>query len=143
MNAEIQEIIKKNLPEEVGQQLKQVLLKAEEDAKRLVLCDIDILDLRNQITKLKSIQQTQTRLTERESSVRQRENEVKEKELRHELEEFKVTAAELRTKDMKEIVSLVFQNNQYKHTRNLSKQTYDPQCGKQYLNDDETTESEG
>ncbi len=143
MNAEIQDIIKKNLPEEVGQNLKKVLKQGEDDARRIVFCDEEIRTLNEQISKLKKVQQTQNQLTKRESEVGHRENGVKEKELRHELEEFKVTAAELRTKDLKEIVSLVFQNNQYKHTRNLSKQTHDPQCGTQHLNDYETTESEG
>jgi len=147
MLSEIQEIIKKNLPQEVSENLRKVLEQGEIDAENLVSTRREIQTLNMELGVLKKQKQTQDNLSSREANVKNRENVVKEKELRHELEAFKVTAAEARTKDLKEIVSLVFQNNQYKHTRNLSKSI--PATGNngyqytQDTNEHESTDSEG
>lgn len=91
-NKEILEIIKKNMPEQVGSELKKLLEKADFDAKRVERLEADcdfnenkILELSKSIEKYREFDQRNSTLEAREFAVKEHELSLREKELEYKL----------------------------------------------------------
>ena len=128
MEQEIKDIIAKNLPQHVGDVLRERLSKADNDAFRIerledfvVQKDVTINELTAEIRKLTSMLDTQTDLKERERKVQERENQF---EL--EIMKLKLESAEKKTDLMSGLVNTVFRSPVYrKHIENMTLSSYD------------------
>lgn len=112
MEKEIYDIIKKNLPAEVGETLRGVLEQGQKDAQRLSEREKELFKALNDIEdltiKLQGYQKLDARnesLDKRESDIAKREQKAIEDELRFQLKE-----VEKRTTDMFTLVSLLVKN---------------------------------
>lgn len=92
MKEEIRLVIEKHLTKEVGETLRQVLEKGEQDAIRVAdltrLLDnkkSEIINLNSEIEKYKQFDDRNSKLSEREKAVDQREREAKIRELEMQL----------------------------------------------------------
>jgi len=116
MNLEIQEAIKKSLPNQVGEALKQRLEQADKDAKELKAqkdLNLHLQDLNeNQYSQINGYK----KLDERNSKLEAREKVCEEQELNLKLTiaELKLAEAEKRNVDMVNLTALVFKSPVYK-----------------------------
>lgn len=117
MMTKIQEAIRAQLPAQLGAELQKVLAEGEAAKKALAERDERLTKLDKTVQRLEETVKACGNLAEREATVKKREEEVLKRELKAELNEFKVAAAEQRTKDCKDVVALVFANNRYKYER--------------------------
>lgn len=113
--SQITKAINEQLPAQVGQVLKTRLAKAEKDAA-------DLVTLRESFDAMKAERDSLLKRVadEKELLLRQKAIEVAAKEvdaklLKLEIHELKVAQADIRVKDMKEVVGMVFANNKFKY----------------------------
>ncbi len=112
MTKEIKEVIAKNLPQQVGEELTKRLQRCDElELSNKKLTD-ELWASHDEVTKLKSRTQTMEQLRAREDVVRTREQAVEKAELRKEVEDLKKdkACADTLTLNMKEMVQVVFKN---------------------------------
>lgn len=83
MNTEIQEIINKNLPQQVGETLRAYLLKAEEDAKKVISLqeviaghEETIAEQREQLDQYKQFDDRNSKLDERKEVLDKMEHDL-------------------------------------------------------------------
>ncbi len=112
MTNEINEIIKKNLPAQVGEVLQQRLKKADDDEKMLETAKKTNEDAVKKINELTSEVAKHKAITERESAVTKRELDVKERENSQKVfeAELKLAEAEKRITDIVNLTSLAFKS---------------------------------
>lgn len=128
MEQEIKDIIAKNLPQHVGEVIRERLNKADEDAaqvdklyKTLAQKEEALSDLSIENAKLVS-------MLDRQVDIEERERKVREREINFELEitKLKLDAAEKKTDMMSGIINTVFRSPVYrKHIDNMSLSSYD------------------
>ena len=128
MEQEIKDIIAKNLPQHVGEVIRERLNKADEDAaqvdklyKTLAQKEGTLSDLSIENAKLVS-------MLDRQVDIEERERKVREREINFELEitKLKLDAAEKKTDMMSGIINTVFRSPVYrKHIDNMSLSSYD------------------
>lgn len=94
MTKEINEIIKENLPAQVGEILQQQLAKGEKDAKELVATVSAFESERRTNNELRARIEEYTKLDTRNAALELREKEVAEKERVIELTTLKIELAE-------------------------------------------------
>jgi hypothetical protein len=118
MLTEINEIIEKQLPQQVGEVLKKRLLKADEDAKELaehqrvlVLRDREIFELKQSIEKYR-------RFDERNAALDVRENNLNESEILFKVRtlEYQLQAEKDKTEFTKDVALGLVKNTVYKKT---------------------------
>jgi hypothetical protein len=108
--------IEKNLSAEVGAALKELLASAERDAAALVENRKFVESLKGQVEALSATVLKAGDLDKKAQDLRTKESEVNNKLLRAEIVALKEEHAKERVADMKHLVSLVFQNNQFKYS---------------------------
>lgn len=118
MEKEIEEIIKKNLPAQVGEVLKTRLEQAERDAntvksqsEQIVSKTATILGLEKTISDYKQFDNRNSALEAREKAVAEKERNQKVFEA-----ELKLAEAEKRTADATNFVGMVFKSPIYRKT---------------------------
>jgi hypothetical protein len=116
MNIEIQEAIKKSLPQQVGEALKQRLEQADKDSKEIKELKNTIakiqgerITLQSKVTEYEKLDERNLKLTERENLVSQQERELKLT-----IADLKLAEAEKRNVDMVNLTALVFKSPVYK-----------------------------
>jgi len=115
---EIQELIKKHLPQQVGETLKVTLEHAEKDAKKVKEQDEKLIERRKEIDKLESIIQEYKKFDERNSLLDAREKELEAKENKLEIDELKyqLSAEKDKTEFSKNIALGIVRNTEYRKT---------------------------
>jgi len=120
INAQIQDLIRQHLPEEVGATLRQRLADAEVDAQAVKHMEDDLRLLRQSVydlrEQLSDIEAREKELAAKADVMTDREKVVAVRELRMEMVEQKAQFAERRVADMKEVVGMVFANNRFKYS---------------------------
>lgn len=118
MEAEIKAIIEKNLPEQVGDLLKQRLEQAETDAgivklqnEKLINKNATIAELENQISVYKKMDERNSLLEAREKLVNDSERGLKIATL-----EFQLLAEKEKTEFSKNVAMGLVRNTEYKRT---------------------------
>jgi hypothetical protein len=112
MNEEILEVIRKNLPAQVGETLREVLEKGQKDAEKVAIlseekskCNDEIKSLNKIIREFDSKESKYNDLTLRENALLEEQRNLKIKLL-----EFQNKELEKRTTDMFTLVSLLVKN---------------------------------
>jgi len=112
MDNEIYDIIKKNLPAQVGETLRGVIEQGQKDAETVTnlkkqLCGVlnEIDDLRIKLQNYQKLDSRNSELDKREIDIKNREQKLTEDELHFQLKE-----VEKRTGDMLTLVSLLVKN---------------------------------
>jgi len=112
MEKEIYDIIKKNLPAEVGETLRGVIEQGQKDAQRVIELDRylserneDLHSMHEKIQEYEKLDSRNSGLNQRELDIAKREQKATEDELRFQLKE-----VEKRTVDMFALVSLLVKN---------------------------------
>lgn len=120
MLSEINEIIKKNMPSEVGNNLKKLLEEGEECKNKLDILERVKKDLSDEVVFLKSTIQEYQKLDERNSKLEEREKDVVQKEINQKVfeAELKATEAEKRASELSGFVGMVFKSPVFRKTIN-------------------------
>lgn len=118
MNEEIRLLIKKNLPAETGDVLKQVLEQAEKDAKAVVALEGLNRECAKQIDSLKSKIREYERFDTRNSNLDAREKDVNSKEINLRIKEleYQLNAESDKTQFAKDVALGLVRNTEYKRT---------------------------
>lgn len=143
MQQEINDIIDKHLPAQVGETLRKRLdqaTKAEKDANYL---STRVTDLAREVESLKTQIKTQAEIESKLAEITRREAAVREKEVVQGILQEKLSGAEARIRDVKELVALVFQNNRFKYREFGNVPMPSGQYGTSSSYRDMTTEGEG
>ena len=121
INKEMEEVIKKNLPEATAVTLKKYIEEAEENKRRLAACDFVIEKNNNIINTLNKQIVTLTGQVKMESELISREKTVfdKENKLEVTLANLKVAEAEKRADAVYNLAGIVFKNPSF--TRAISR----------------------
>lgn len=129
MNKEIEEIIRKNLPQEVGETLKKVLEEGDVAKENLKLLQEDYEHVRDARDKYKSKLKDHVDLDIRENNLNNKESELKEKERNLEITELKIRLDEAnkRSIEISGFVSSLVRNTQFRESvfGSTSKSTLD------------------
>lgn len=141
--AQVNKVINEQLPSQVGEALKKRLAQADLESKQLkeVIARNDVLGKEKE-----ELAKALTAHKELDSKIQQLEalkRETDLKLLKLELQELKVTQADLRVKDMKEIVGMVFANNKFKYNTCTSETVPSGQYGVQSVNTYRSVDGEG
>lgn len=115
LTSQITKAINEQLPAQVGQVLKIRLAKAEKDAADLVTLRESFDAMKAEVISLLKQVSDEKEITRREQSCEQARKEIDAKLLKLEIHELKVAQADIRVKDMKEVVGMVFANNKFKY----------------------------
>lgn len=112
MLEQIQEVVKKNLPQEIGDQLRKHLADAEATARRLQMAEADLQEKKrllierdNEVSRLQALLKAAGDVEKREKDALARENKLDVT-----LADQRATAAEHRAEQVKELFTLVFRN---------------------------------
>jgi hypothetical protein len=116
INDDIKAAIDKNLSAEVGEILKRRLELAEADARKIVELKKLNEDLKSLVVSLEAQVAKAGDLDKKFQQLVATNAEVEKKLIRAEIYDLKVEHAKERVFDMKSLVSLVFQNNQFKYS---------------------------
>jgi len=118
MNLEIQEAIKKSLPNQVGEALKQKIEQADKDAKLVVSQADEINSKAEHINNLTLKINEYQRLDERNSKLNEREKAVEDAERNKKVfeAELKLAEAEKRITENVNFVSMVFKSPIFRKT---------------------------
>lgn len=141
--AQVNKVINEQLPSQVGEALKKRLLQADLESKQLkeVIARNDVLGREKE-----ELAKALTTHKELDSKIQQLEALKRETDLKLfklELQELKVTQADLRVKDMKEVVGMVFANNKYKYSECGNSSVPSGQYGVQSVNTYRSVDGEG
>lgn len=117
MLAEIEKVIKEQLPSRVGEELQQVLTKAKEDADRVEHLTKKNKDLETQLQKYRHIWET---LEEAKKQLEVAEVKRKDVEFKEILLQQREELMKERLKDLKEITQTVFRSNRLDYTLSLA-----------------------
>lgn len=141
--AQVNKVINEQLPSQVGEALKKRLTQADLESKQLK----DVMVRNETLTKekeelVKAISGFKA-LESQLEHLQALKRETDLKLLKLELQELKVAQADLRVKDMKEIVGMVFANNKFKYNTCTSETVPSGQYGVQSVNTSKYVEGEG
>ena len=100
--------------------MRKRLQQAESDARQVQSLNQSLAELGVARDSLAEKLKRHSEIDKRQSELLQLERTVTEKLIRAEVYELRVAQAELRAKDAKEIVALVFQNNRFKYRETSS-----------------------
>lgn len=122
MEKEIEEIIKKNLPAQVGDVLKARLEQAGLDAVKVKQLEGTLLHRNSEITNLNKTIEEYRKLDERNSKLDAREKGIEERERKQDVWEanLKVTEMEKRITDNTNFVGMVFKSPIFRKTTSES-----------------------
>jgi len=118
MEQEIKDIIAKNLPEQVGNVLKERLEKAERDAKNLEIMNVSygnlMIELEGKKQKLQQLMSLESRI----SDIKNAEEAIKERrmEMALQISEIKLQEAEKRADELRNVLEIVFKSPVYRKT---------------------------
>lgn len=115
----IQEAVRASLPAHLSEELQLALKDGDAAKTRLSAANERIAQLEATGRAYQEQIKQHAELAGREAAVRKREEEVLKREIKMELNEYKVAAADKRADDIKEIVKTVFQNNLFKYQRTV------------------------
>ena len=118
MNLEIQEAIKKSLPNQVGEALKERLAQADRDAKEVKLLNDKINDWIKLREEDKKTIEAYRKFEERNSKLEEREKAVAEQERNLKLQtlEYQLNSEKEKTQFSKEVVMGLVRNTEYRTT---------------------------
>lgn len=139
--AEFQDVIRKNLPAHLGDELQKLLADGVTTKQKLADTTHSLRSKNAECEELNRRVTSERKLIEREEAVKKREDEVLKREIKMELNEYKVTAAAERIADLKAVTLAVFANNQFKYERqsHSNKQVPAPSGScTQYINENST-----
>ena len=123
ISTEFQEIINKNLPHAVGNELQKVLTKAQEDAKRVEFFLEENQKLKEEIKALKVKEIEFNSAKEKE---RQAEERLREYNNKLEILKIKEEHAKERVQEIKSLTERVFSSNRMNYNLNLNGSSYTP-----------------
>jgi hypothetical protein len=112
MTSEIQAIIEKNLPAEVGNTLKIVLERGEKDAQRVEVLGVDLKNAKEQISDITAKLNKYISLDKYQDELDKREKAISEKERNQKVieAELKAVEAEKRAGELAGFVGMVFKS---------------------------------
>lgn len=116
MEQEIKDIIAKNLPEQVGNVLKERLEKAEKDAKDLEIMNVSygnlMIELEGKKQKLKELMSLESRIND----IKNAEESIKERrmEMALQISDIKLQEAEKRADELRNVLEIVFKSPVYR-----------------------------
>lgn len=118
MEKEIEEIIKKNLPEQVGEVLKERLLKADEDALELVKYKRFYEDTKENLAKANARIEEYKKLDERNAGLEKREKELeaREREFKIHTLEYQIAAEKDKTIFSQQLALGLVRNTNYRES---------------------------
>ena len=121
---DLQDAIKKNLSAEVGEVLRKRLEQAEKDARDLVTTKADLADAKARLRQEETldsqraeIKGEEAKLAAKEAAIIEREREIRHKE---EMAALRLTIADQRANDLKEITRTVFRSPTFQRTVNVN-----------------------
>lgn len=131
---EIQESIKKNLPLQVGEELKKVIEQAKSDSEKVKHLTNQKIDLERTIDSLNAKLTEYAKLDERNSALEARENKVieDEREIKLKTLQYQLDAEKEKTQFSKEVALGLVRNTEYR--RILRDNTSQPDGKDQYGN---------
>lgn len=119
LSNELQESIQKNLPTMVGEELKKVLQKAEDDAQTVAVLNLKLEEAVKNIRILEKDNKEQEDICDqlRHLNVRKEVLDNQERNLKLQIAEAKVVNSEAMAKQAFDMVSLVFRNTTVMRTQ--------------------------
>lgn len=130
MEQEIKDIIAKNLPQHVGEVLREKLEQADRDAVRVKRLESVLDEKEEYVNKLENQNRELSARISDENTLKQRERAVEDKERNLELEMLKLKLAESEKRNSigTQLVETVFRSPVYrKHVENMTFSSYDNQ----------------
>lgn len=112
MEKELQEIIRKNLPQEVGENLQKELAELGRLRARCETQETEILSLQETVGKLRGLKEKEQELQKMEIGLQEKARDLA---LREAVLEVKEKYAETNRCNNLEVVKAVFANNRYKY----------------------------
>jgi len=146
MEQEIKDIIAKNLPEQVGNVLKERLEKAEKDAKDLEIMNVSygnlMIELEGKKQKLKELMSLESRIND----IKNAEESIKERrmEMALQISDIKLQEAEKRADELRNVLEIVFKSPVYRksHLTNVHYGYENGQSQPKFVSPTETIQTE-
>ena len=115
---ELQEVLKKNLPQHVGDTLKARLEQADKDEKTVKTLEGTISNLNKEISEFKDIIRKYQKLDERYEALNSREKELETKERNLEIEtlKYQLQSEKDKTAFSQKVASGLVRNTEYRKT---------------------------